>query len=110
MSLTLDTLSILDAIDRRGSFARVAEERDRAQSNFTYAVQQLESELDVLVFDRSGHRARTYRARYSTPRPRAAWWKRVYLAWRSGDSGRTLAWFIQRLSQPNLFEGGLDAA
>lgn len=58
MPLTLDTLSILDAIDRRGSFARAAEELDRAPSSLTYAVQQLEADLDVLVFDRSGHRAR----------------------------------------------------
>lgn len=58
MSLTLDTLAILDAIARRGSFARAAEELDRAPSSLTYAVQQLEADLDVLVFDRSGHRAR----------------------------------------------------
>jgi len=58
MPLTLDTLVILDAIDRRGSFARAAEELDRAPSSLTYAVQQLEADLDVLVFDRSGHRAR----------------------------------------------------
>lgn len=58
MSLTLDALAILDAIDRRGSFARAAEELDRAPSSLTYAVQQMEAELDVLLFDRSGHRAR----------------------------------------------------
>lgn len=58
MSLTLDALLILDAIDRRGSFARAAEELDRAPSSLTYAIQQLEVDLDVLVFDRSGHRAR----------------------------------------------------
>lgn len=58
MPLTLDTLAILDAIARRGSFARAAEELDRAPSSLTYAVQQLEADLDVLVFDRSGHRAR----------------------------------------------------
>jgi len=58
MSLTLDTLAILDAIDRRGSFARAAEELDRAPSSLTYAVQQLEADLDVMLFDRSGHRAR----------------------------------------------------
>ena len=58
MSLTLDTLQILDAIARRGSFARAAAELDRAPSSLTYAVQQLEADLDVLLFDRSGHRAR----------------------------------------------------
>ena len=58
MSLTLDTLHILDAIARRGSFASAAAEVDRAPSSLTYAVQQLEADLDVLIFDRSGHRAR----------------------------------------------------
>jgi DNA-binding transcriptional LysR family regulator len=58
MPLTLDALAILDAIDRRGTFARAAEELDRAPSSLTYAVQQIEAELDVLLFDRSGHRAR----------------------------------------------------
>ena len=58
MALTLDALAILDAIDRRGSFARAAEDLDRAPSSLTYAVQQLEADLDVLIFDRSGHRAR----------------------------------------------------
>lgn len=58
MSLTLDTLHILDAIARRGSFASAAAELDRAPSSLSYAVQQLEADLDVLIFDRSGHRAR----------------------------------------------------
>lgn len=58
MPLTLDALVILDAIDRRGSFARAAEALRRAPSSLTYAVQQIETELDVLLFDRSGHRAR----------------------------------------------------
>ena len=58
MPLTLDALTILDAIERRCSFARAAEELARAPSSLTYAVQQMEADLDVLLFDRSGHRAR----------------------------------------------------
>lgn len=58
MPLTLESLHILDAIARRGSFARAAAELDRAPSSLTYTVQQLEADLDVLIFDRSGHRAR----------------------------------------------------
>ena len=58
MPLTLDALTILDAIDRRGSFARAAEELARAPSRLTYAVQPIEAGLDVLLFDRPGHRAR----------------------------------------------------
>lgn len=57
MPLTLDALGILDAIDRRGSFARAAGELERAPSSLTCAVRQIEAELDVLLFDRSGHRA-----------------------------------------------------
>jgi len=57
MSLTLDALRVLDAIDRRGSFASAAEELHRVPSAVTYAVQKIEEELDVLLFDRSGHRA-----------------------------------------------------
>ena len=58
MPLTLDALTILDAIERRGSFARAAEALARAPSSLTCAVQQIEAGLDVLLFDRAGHRAR----------------------------------------------------
>ena len=57
MRLTLDALTVLDAIDRRGSFAAAADELHRVPSAITYAVQKLEEELGVLLFDRSGHRA-----------------------------------------------------
>ena len=139
MPLTLDTLAILDAIDRRGSFARAAEALERAPSSLTYAVQQLEADLDVLVFDRSGHRARLTvpdlatkllaqqqglgvanvpRWTFESPAASGLMAKEMaagslhdllYLAWRSGDSGRALAWFIQRLSQADIFDGVLDA-
>jgi DNA-binding transcriptional LysR family regulator len=58
MRLTLDALIVLDAVDRRGSFAAAAEELHRVPSAVSYAVQKLEEDLDVLIFDRSGHRAR----------------------------------------------------
>jgi len=56
--LSLDALTVLDAIDRRGSFAAAAVELDRVPSAITYTVRRLEDELDVLLFDRRGHRAR----------------------------------------------------
>jgi len=56
--LTLDALAVLDAIDRRGSFAAAAEELHRVPSALTYTVQKLEDDLGVQVFDRSGHRAK----------------------------------------------------
>jgi len=57
MRLTLDSLAVLDAIDRRGSFAGAAEELHRVPSAVTYSISKLEDDLDVILFDRSGHRA-----------------------------------------------------
>src|ERR671930_119368 len=57
MRLSLDALAVLDAIDRRGSFAAAAEELHRVPSALSYTVQKLEEDLDLVVFDRSGHRA-----------------------------------------------------
>lgn len=58
MRLSLDALIVLDAVDRRGSFAAAAAELHRVPSAVSYAVQKLEEDLDLLIFDRSGHRAR----------------------------------------------------
>lgn len=56
--LTLEALQLIDAIARRGSFAGAAAELDRVPSAVTYAVRKLEDDLDVLLFDRRGYRAR----------------------------------------------------
>ncbi|MBL8384670.1 MAG: LysR family transcriptional regulator [Burkholderiales bacterium] len=58
MILTLEALAVLDAIDRHGSFAKAAQALARVPSALTYQVRKLEDELDVLLFDRRGHRAR----------------------------------------------------
>ncbi len=58
MRLTLDALLVIDAIDRKGSFAAAADELHRVPSAITYSVQKLEEDLDVLLFDRRGHRAK----------------------------------------------------
>ncbi|MBI3145712.1 MAG: LysR family transcriptional regulator [Pseudogulbenkiania sp.] len=58
MRLSLDALLVLDAIERKGSFAAAAEELHRVPSAITYTVQKLEQDLGILIFDRSGHRAR----------------------------------------------------
>lgn len=55
--LTLDALSVLDAIERNGSFAAAADELYRVPSTVTYTVQKLESDLGVTLFDRQEHRA-----------------------------------------------------
>ena len=57
IKLTLDALQVLDAIARRGSFAAAAAELHRVPSALTYSVQKLEQDLDVLLYDRRGHRA-----------------------------------------------------
>ncbi len=56
--MNLETLRVLDAIQRRGSFAAAAEELDRAPSAVSYSVQKLEEDAGVLIFDRSGRKAR----------------------------------------------------
>jgi len=56
--LSLDSLLLVDAVARRGSFAGAAEEFGRAPSAITYAARKLEQDLDVLLFDRRGYRAR----------------------------------------------------
>jgi len=58
MKLTLEALLVMDAIERQGTFAGAAAELHRVPSALTYTVQKLEQDLDVLLFDRSGHRAR----------------------------------------------------
>ncbi|MCA0937577.1 LysR family transcriptional regulator [Vibrio alginolyticus] len=55
--ITLEALHILDAIDRRGSFAAAANELDRAPSSLSYQIQKIEQDLDINIFDRSGHKA-----------------------------------------------------
>lgn len=55
--ISLESLEVLDAIARNGSFAAAAESLFRVPSAITYSVRQMENELGVKLFDRSGHRA-----------------------------------------------------
>jgi len=52
--ISLDALQILDAIDRRGSFAGAGEELHKVPSTISYTVSKLEQDLGVQVFDRLG--------------------------------------------------------
>ncbi|MAA65201.1 MAG: LysR family transcriptional regulator [Alteromonadaceae bacterium] len=56
-AITIDALKVLDAIDRKGSFAGAANALFRVPSAISYTVQKLEDDLKVEIFDRSGHRA-----------------------------------------------------
>jgi DNA-binding transcriptional LysR family regulator len=55
--ITIEALETLDAIDRRGSFAKAAEELNKATSAISYAVQKLEEQLDIALFQRQGRRS-----------------------------------------------------
>jgi DNA-binding transcriptional LysR family regulator len=55
--LTLEALEVLDAIDRKGSFAAAAAALYRVPSKITYTVNKLEEELGVTLFRREGRRS-----------------------------------------------------
>ena len=55
--ITLEALQTLDAIERRGSFAKAAEELNKATSALSYTVQKLEEQLGVTLFQRQGRRS-----------------------------------------------------
>lgn len=55
--INIEILEILDTIDRRGSFAKAAEELNKATSALSYAIQKLEDQLSITVFQREGRRS-----------------------------------------------------
>tara|TARA_R110002153_G_scaffold229332_1_gene382415 strand:- start:3 stop:896 length:894 start_codon:yes stop_codon:yes gene_type:complete len=55
--ISIEVLETLDAIERRGSFAKAAEELNKATSAVSYAVQKLEEQLDIALFQRLGRRS-----------------------------------------------------
>lgn len=57
MKISLDVLQIIDAIDQRGSYAAAALALHRVPSALTHAVQKLEDELGVALFEKQGRRA-----------------------------------------------------
>jgi DNA-binding transcriptional LysR family regulator len=57
MKLTLDALTVLDAIERKGSFASAAQDLFRVPSTVTYTVQKLEEDLGFAIFKRVGRRS-----------------------------------------------------
>ncbi len=56
--LTPDTLALLQAVARAGSFAAAARELGLVPSAVTYRVRQIEDALDALLFDRGSRQAR----------------------------------------------------
>jgi DNA-binding transcriptional LysR family regulator len=57
MVLSLESLEVLDTIERKGSFAAAAHELGKVPSALTYVIRRLEDDLDVLLFDRRRRRA-----------------------------------------------------
>jgi molybdate transport repressor ModE-like protein len=56
--ISLESLRLLDAIDRQGSFSNAAQELCVVTSSITHAIRNLEENLGLTLFDRSGQRAR----------------------------------------------------
>ena len=54
--LTLDQFQVFVAVAEDGSFSATARRMNRAQSAVTYAVQKLEDQLGLRLFDRTGYR------------------------------------------------------
>jgi len=57
MKLSLEALLILDALERHGSFAAAAATLFKTPSALSYTIQKMESDLNIKLLDRSGHRA-----------------------------------------------------
>jgi DNA-binding transcriptional LysR family regulator len=57
MALNLEALALLELIESRGSFAAAAAALNKAPSAITYQLRQLEESLDLLIYDRTGHKA-----------------------------------------------------
>jgi len=55
--ITLDALKVLDAIERKKSFAAAAEELFRVPSAISYTINKLEEDLAIQLFDRSKRKA-----------------------------------------------------
>ncbi len=56
-ALTLDALEVLDAIDRKGSFAAAATALNRVPSAISYTVQKLEQDLGATLFQKQGRKS-----------------------------------------------------
>jgi DNA-binding transcriptional LysR family regulator len=54
--LTLDQFLVFTSVATDGSFSATARRMNRAQSAVTYAIQKLEDQLGLLLFDRSSYR------------------------------------------------------
>ena len=56
-AITLEALEVLDAIERKGSFAAAAASLHKVPSAISYTVQKLEQDLGVTLFQKQGRRS-----------------------------------------------------
>jgi len=56
-AITLEAINVLDAIDKRGSYAAAAEQLNKVPSALSYVVQKLEEQLQVTIFQKQGRRS-----------------------------------------------------
>ncbi len=63
MKPLLDVLMILDALEKEGSFAAASAKLYKTPSALSYTVHKLESDLNIQLLDRSGHRDEFYRSK-----------------------------------------------
>jgi DNA-binding transcriptional LysR family regulator len=56
--LTLDQMRVFATVSEAGSFRSAAIRLNRVQSAISHAIGNLEAQLDVELFDRSGHKPR----------------------------------------------------
>lgn len=57
LPISLEALEVIDAIDRKGSYAAAAAVLHKVPSAISYTVQKLEQDLDVALFQKEGRRA-----------------------------------------------------
>jgi len=55
--LSLEACEVLDAIDKKGSFAAAAAALYRVPSTVTYTIQKLEEDLGIMIYRREGRRS-----------------------------------------------------
>ena len=55
--LSIEAIEVIDAITRKGSFAAAANTLHKVPSAITYTIRKLEEDLNITLFDRTGHRA-----------------------------------------------------
>jgi DNA-binding transcriptional LysR family regulator len=56
-AITLEAITVLDAIEKRGSYAAAAEQLNKVPSALSYIVQKLEDQLQVTIFQKQGRRS-----------------------------------------------------